>query len=55
MLPEYQHLTDEELLHLTEATDQLTDDARMSLKAEISRRRLSSFDIDSYKLKSAAE
>src|SRR5271169_3104778 len=54
MLPEYQHLTDDERLHLAEARDQFTDDARESLEAEISRRRLSSSDIDSYKLQCAA-
>ena len=35
MLPVYQRLTDDELLHLAEARDQLTDDARESLEAEV--------------------
>jgi hypothetical protein len=54
MLPEYQHLTDDELLHLAEARDQLTDGARMSLETELSRRRLSSSDIDSYVIQGEA-
>jgi hypothetical protein len=52
-LTEYQILTDDELLHLAEERNQLTDNARVSLGAEISRRRLSPSDIDSYKLRRA--
>ena len=53
-MPQYQHLTDDELLHLAEERVQLTDDARVSLEAEISRRRLSSSDIDSYRVQREA-
>ena len=49
MLTEHQLLTDDELLHLAEERNQLTDNACVSLDAEISRRRLSPSDIDSYK------
>jgi hypothetical protein len=48
-VPDYQHLTDDELLHLAEDRDELTDDARFTLDAELSQRRLSSSDIDSYR------
>ena len=49
-MPEYQHPTDDELLHLGEEGDQLTEEARHELEAELSRRKLSSHDIDSYRL-----
>ena len=51
---EYQHLTQDELLHLAEESDQLTDDARLALDEELNRRRLSSSDIDSYRLECEA-
>jgi hypothetical protein len=54
MFPAYQQLTDDELLHLAEAKDQLTDDARISLAAELSQRRLSAADIDSYRIQREA-
>ncbi len=53
-MAEYQHLTVDELLHLAEEREQLTDEARLVLDAELSRRRLSSSDIDSYRLQCAA-
>ena len=49
-MPEYQNLTQDELLHLAEERDQLTDDARLALDGELNRRRLSSSDIDSHRL-----
>jgi hypothetical protein len=45
---EYPHLTEDELLHLAEDRQQLTDDARLALDAELSRRRLAPSDIDAY-------
>jgi hypothetical protein len=51
---EYQHLTHDELLHLAEEKDQLTDDARLALEGELNRRRLSSFDVGSYRLECEA-
>jgi hypothetical protein len=48
-MAEYQHLTADELLHLAEEREQLTDEARGALDAELIRRRLSSSDIDSYR------
>jgi len=49
-MPGYQGLTDDELLHLGEESDQLTEEARLELEAELSRRKLSSRDVDSYRL-----
>jgi hypothetical protein len=46
---EYQHLTADELLHLAEGREQLTDEARLALEAELSRRNLSPPDIESYR------
>ena len=46
---EYQHLTEDELLHVAEDREQLTDDARLALDAELSRRRLAPSDIDAYR------
>lgn len=53
-MPEYQHLTDDELLHLAEERAQLRDDAHLALDGELQRRRLSSSDIDSYRLECEA-
>ncbi|HKI26052.1 MAG TPA: hypothetical protein VKA07_06985 [Candidatus Sulfotelmatobacter sp.] len=54
-MPEYQHLTDDELLQLAEEREHLTDDARLVLGGELSRRKLSSSDIDSHRLQREAE
>jgi len=53
-MPEYQRLTHDELLRLTEEKEQLTDEARIALEAEIMRRRLSPSDVDSYRIEHAA-
>ena len=53
-MPEYQHLTDDEILHLAENRDQLTEDARLVLDGELHRRKLSSSDIDSYRTERVA-
>jgi hypothetical protein len=47
-MPDYQHLTHDELLRLALEKDQLTDEARLVLDAEISSRRISSSDIASF-------
>jgi hypothetical protein len=49
-MAEYQHLTADELLHLAEEREQLTDEARLALDGELNRRGLSSSDIDSYRI-----
>jgi hypothetical protein len=55
-MPEYQRLTDDELLHLGEQKDQLTEEGRVGLEGELSRRKLSSSDIGSYRvLREAAD
>jgi hypothetical protein len=53
-MAEYQHLTADELLHLAEERDHLTDEARHSLDAELSRRRVAPSDIESYRLQCEA-
>jgi hypothetical protein len=53
-MAEYQHLTADELLHLAEEREQLTDDARLALDGELNRRRLYSSDIDSYRIQREA-
>ena len=53
-MAEYQHLTADELLHLAEERQLLTDEARRALDGELSRRRLSPSDIESYRLQCAA-
>jgi len=49
-MAEYQHITEDELLHLAEDREHLTDEARLALDAELRRRRLSPSDIDAYRL-----
>ena len=49
-MPEYQHLTDDEILHLAEEREQLTQEAQLALDGELNRRRISPSDIDSYTL-----
>ncbi len=49
-MPEYHHLTDDELLHIAEERDQLTDEARQVLDAELNSRKLSRADLDTYRV-----
>jgi hypothetical protein len=49
-VPEYQHLAEDELLNIAEDRQHLTDEARLALDAELNRRKLSSSDVDSYRL-----
>lgn len=51
---QYQQLTEGELLQLTGERLQLTDEARLALDTEISRRKISSLEIESFKVKKAA-
>jgi hypothetical protein len=44
---DYQNLTDDEILHLAEDREHLTEDARLVLDGELQRRGLSPSDIDS--------
>ena len=53
-VPDYQHLTQDELLHLAEQRTELTEEARLALDGELHRRTLSSSDIDSYRLECEA-
>src|SRR5579864_8886203 len=50
VMPEYQHLTEDELLNIAEDREHLTDEARMALDTEFSRRKLSSANVDSHRL-----
>jgi hypothetical protein len=47
-LVNYQNLTSDELLHLATEEAQLTNEARLALEAELSRRRISQSDVHSY-------
>jgi hypothetical protein len=53
-MPDYQHLTRDELLRLALEKDQLTDEARLALDTEISSRGISPSDIASYQDESRA-
>jgi len=53
-MAEYQHLTVHELLHLAEDREQLTDEARLALDSELSRRGLSPSDTDAYRIEREA-
>lgn len=46
---QYEHLTEDELLHVAGESEQLTDEARLALESELSRRNLSTSDINAYK------
>jgi hypothetical protein len=45
----YQHLTEDELLHVADERDQLTDEARVALESELTRRNLSTSEVNAYK------
>jgi hypothetical protein len=51
---DYETLTEDELLHLAGERIQLTDEARMALDAELSRRKLSAGDLVLYERQCAA-
>lgn len=49
-MPDYQNLTDDEVLQLASESEQLTEDARTVLDSELTRRKLSIRDIRSHKI-----
>src|SRR4029077_17966698 len=51
---EYQNLTADELLHVAEERERLTQEARLALDGELYRRKLSPSDIDSYRVQREA-
>jgi hypothetical protein len=53
-MAEYQHLTADEILHLAEERDHLTEEARLALDWELQRGKLSPSDVDSYRIEHAA-
>jgi hypothetical protein len=50
---QYQHLTEDELLHVADESEQLTDEARLALESELRRRNLSTSEVNAYKRKYA--
>jgi len=48
-MPDYQHLSRDEVLRLASEKDQLTDQARLALDAEVARRGLSDVDLLSFR------
>jgi hypothetical protein len=46
---QYEHLTEDDLLHVADEREQLTDEARLALESELRRRNLSTSDINAYK------
>jgi hypothetical protein len=53
-MPEYQHLTADELLQLAEEREQLTQEACLALDEELNRRKLSPSDINSNRVQREA-
>lgn len=49
-MPEYQNLTDDEVLQIATEREQLTDDARIVLDSELARRKLSIKDVQSQRI-----
>lgn len=47
-MPEYQNLSEDELLNIAEDRQHLTDEARLALDVELSKRKLSSSNVDAY-------
>ena len=46
MMLRYQQLTEDELLHIADEKEQLTDEARLALESELSRRNLSTSEVN---------
>jgi len=51
----YPHLTEDELLHIADEREQLTDEARLALESELSRRNLSTSAVNGHKRQCADE
>lgn len=51
---EHQHLANDELVHLAAERDQLTDQARLDLDGELTRRRITTSEIESHKVETQA-
>ena len=54
-MPDYQHLTRDELLNLAQERDQLTDEARLALDSEITTRQIKTDEISAYARESLAQ
>ena len=52
-MPNYQNLKDDEVLQIAVEREQLTDDARLALDAELSRRKISAVDVESRRVETA--
>lgn len=53
-MPDYHQLMADELLHLAEEREQLTQEARLALDGKLNRRKLSPSDLDSYRVQREA-
>ncbi len=53
-MPDYQLLTQDELLNLAQQKDQLTAEARLELESEISRRQIGAAEVSGYARETAA-
>ena len=54
-MPDYQYLTEDELLSLAQQKDQLTEEARYELDAELGKRRIGAVEIAHYARESLAQ
>jgi hypothetical protein len=54
-MPDYQYLTQDELLNLTQQRNQLTDEARLELDLELSKRGIGATEIVRYSRESLAQ
>jgi hypothetical protein len=54
-MPDYQHMTRDELLNLAQERDQLTDEACVALDSEISKRQIGATEIVGYARESLAQ
>jgi hypothetical protein len=51
-MPEYAHLTDDEILYLAEQRGEMTDEGKLSLDLELSRRNMTVADVQAYSAES---
>lgn len=55
MMPDYEHLTLDELLNVAKDRNDLTDEARMALDVEIAKRKVTTEEIESFARASATD
>jgi hypothetical protein len=54
-MPDYQYLTQDELLNFAQQRNQLTDEARLELDSELGRRRIGAIEVAHYARESIAQ